>query len=87
MTARLITRVGRIVVTGIRKRCITVSSGLHTVDGAVNKALITLLSQAPSVSRKAVRIQHDTRSGTKSVEIESLSASDILDRLVILPKE
>lgn len=56
-------------------------------DGAVNKALITLLSQALSVNRKAVRIQHDTRSETKSDEIESLSASDVLAGLVILPKE
>ena len=41
------------------------------------KALITLLSQALSVSRNALRIQHGTRTRTKFVEIESLSASDV----------
>ena len=84
---RVIPRAGRTVVTGIRNDALLCRLAATPRDSTVNKALITLLSQALSVSRNAVRIQHGTHTRTKFVEIKSLSASDVRAHLVILLKE
>ena len=65
MTVRVIPRAGRTVVAGLRGDALLCRLAAAPLDGAANEALITLLSQALSVSQRAVRIQRGTRARTQ----------------------
>ena len=86
MNVRIIPRAGGTAVAGLRGDALLCRLAAAPVDGAANEALITLLSQALSVSRRAVLIQSGTRARTKAVVIEGLSASDVRTRLTTLLK-
>ena len=86
LNVRVIPRAGRTAVAGLRGDALLCRLAAAPVDCAANAALITLLSQALSVSRHAVRIRSGARARTKAVVIEGLSASDVRTRLTALLK-
>ena len=73
-------------MAGLRGDALLCRLAAAPVDGAANSALITLLSQALSVSRHAVRIKIGSRARTKTVAVEGLSVSDVRTRLTRLLK-
>ena len=81
LNVRVIPGAGRTAVAGIRGDALLCRLAAAPVDGAANSALITLLSQALSVSPHAVRIQSGARARTKTVVVEGLSASVVRTRL------
>lgn len=83
---RVIPRAGRTAVTGLRGDALLCRLAAAPVDGAANAALVTLLSQALSVSRHAVRIQRGTHARNRTVVVEGLSVSDVRTRLTALLK-
>ena len=74
---RVVPRASRAAIVGVHAGALKISLTSPPIDGAANEALIELLSDALHVPKRVVRIERGTRSRSKSVSVEGVSADQI----------
>jgi uncharacterized protein (TIGR00251 family) len=73
---RVSPRASRDAVTGVHDGALKVSLTAPPVEGAANKALVSLLSRKLGIPKNAVTITAGDRSKTKTVKVEGISEGE-----------
>jgi uncharacterized protein YggU (UPF0235/DUF167 family) len=81
LSVRVIPRAKRTRLDGVRAGALLARLSTAPVDGAANDALLLLLSEALTVSRRSLQIVSGLRAREKRIAIQSLSADDVRRRL------
>jgi hypothetical protein len=77
---RVIPRASRAGVGGVRDGRLVVRVTAAPVDGAATAAVVDALSGAFAVARRAVRVVGGGTSRTKVVDIDGITAADVIAR-------
>lgn len=78
---RVVPRASQSSIEGVYGGALKVRLAAPPVDGAANEELVSVLARAFDVAKSRVRIVRGASARTKSVEIEGVSANDILMRI------
>ena len=81
LAVRVIPRARRTEIAGRRGDALLVRLAAPPVDGAANEALLAFLSERLGVPRRRIALVRGAASRDKLVEVEGLSAADVLRRL------
>ena len=81
LAVRVIPRARRTEIAGRRGDALLVRLAAPPVDGAANEALLAFLSDRLGVARRRLAIVRGATSRDKLVEVEGLSAAEVVRRL------
>ena len=80
-SVRVKPRASRSAIVGVVESALVVSVAAPPVDGETNAELLRLLSRELSVPRKSLGVAAGEHGRSKIIDVEGLSAEDVLERL------